>query len=528
MKGVAGSEGMARKVPRGPEEWGEVLIEPLWVYERTRKDMIMTYLGWGMIFLSVLWGFWIVGYLSEGPAHLLPGRLGFVLMGSGIFAIMGLIMLLSNAKTMPFRVYEAGFTKIQVPQFTGMRLHEVLVPKEHIKRVEVKSHTVSDAVHRHISINYEEGGGEKTQYVSHQVVDDPLSTLIALERIVPDRLDPSVYKFVGRQGEDPVIHPPGSMDSRLRFSKAFIWMMLISGFLLSVFSGALVSFHPERAWTSILMTGLVASLAPIMFVALTLFLAHLGHLWHVAVNVRREGDRLVLPEPGLFGRFVDARTYVPLKEVREVRLGLEKIFYHSLGRLLLTNGDRIEVPYNLFEELSGDPNFVRDGIVLTNTSAGTDAGPPVVAINFLKGTMWSFLMVLTALVTALIVYLNPGLSFPELFDDEAVLILQIVFLVIISVGFLLIMRKMMRDNQMTKEMMAMDKGIAMPHAPEAWKFIPAESVRTISVKKTFWGHRLDLETDKGTVALPISAYEVLEEGGWTIEDPTGILPRTRT
>jgi len=413
-------ETRARRVPRGPKEWGKVLYEPEWVLQRRHRESYIVHTGYALVVFGVVLVLWSLA--REG------GDLdAFVLLGPWwLFIVFGALLPIAGYKTMPFRVYQAGFTKFVVPLSRGLRGEEVLVPREAIRRVEIDSTMVENRLHRRIKISYIVGSQEEDLTVPFEQTEDPMGVLVALGAMVPDAVDPGVLDFVG--DEDPVVEMPGSVANAVAPYRYTLGLVAGMGVFLAVVLGSLMQASDPDSLTRLLLTVLTASSAS----ALTLVLGNALAIQSIELmanaDTRLVGDSIHMPEPFSNGLLLEVRPTVPLGEVVEVRRALDPMSMYHVGRVRLTNGETWNVPYQVFEGLSGRPGFEREGLALVNRGVGDVPGPPLAQVSMAKGVAWGVSLVLLTIGTTVVVTLHQGENpLAWLGSDEGIFFAQVVF-----------------------------------------------------------------------------------------------------
>jgi len=122
-------------IPRGPDEWGEVLFDEQEA-SRTSIDqdefidisIVIVLIGAFAMFLTTYGA--IEGYIVRSEAIVL-------MLLSVAFFVLGFFLILVAVMTMPLRIYEAGFTQYRVGFLDGLRRRETLVPRDKIMAVDI-------------------------------------------------------------------------------------------------------------------------------------------------------------------------------------------------------------------------------------------------------------------------------------------------------------------------------------------------------------------------------------------------------
>lgn len=483
----------------------------------------------GSMFLFVAW------MVIEGLSIYLRHGDTFFLATMSIMAvyagIMGLFMMRMDLKAMPFRVYERGFTTTSVPFLWGLVGRERLVPWDRLEYVEVKSNVASEMANRYIEIEYRGKKGQEKEVLSNQDVKDPLAVLMALYRTAPDKLDKGVYRYIGREGEEPVVDVP---LARTRMTRMQRWMSVVMGlgfglFIAVGFGSSMLAHFLEGGDVFWIDAPLVPGFI-IFMLMIGAFAARMGYERLVESEARLEHGALVLPRDRVTGLFLRHREAVPLTEVTEARRALDGLHYYHKARLVTTGGRTLDVGHGVFEELERHPAFERHGAVLRNRRATSGDGGPILELDFVKliAMAVALLMVATASAVAALRMeteeeVAPEDGAPSEMYDWFMLVLMAVYMAFLLAIFV----PRARRTRLAKDMLASDRGIHLPHAPARWRFVPSEEVERLWVKRWEFSYIIVLEAGGRRITLPLATHDKLREGGFRIEDEHGVLPVSR-
>ncbi len=445
------------------------------------------------------------------------------LVGIGVIVLLlGYFMFRMEARSMPFRIYQQGFTLDTVSLSQGLKREETLVTFHFLKTVKVDSTSFYGYTFRNLKLVYEdELLREQTLAPS---VDDNLAVMLAFRELVPDKLDKSLDPYVGPGAADEVFRAPFGERGKtghdnlniVMVSAMLVFTALMCGFFLSSMIDS-SGIH----WSIFIFPIAFTLVMAAVFLPMAMFIAEREFLTTTGEQARVQGDVVELPRPFLPLMFVRARRTIPISEVREVRRFLHSYTFGHTAKLVTVRDEVLDMDHGVFEELEKRPEFEREEFVIVNRSSALTPGPPVV--EKLKVRAWAIAFGLVLLVILSGLALGPsGSGFFDAWDVVQPIVIAIVFLVLLPLY--IVARVMIARREAVGEgLLASDKGLTLPAAQERFKWVPRNHVKSVRVEKDLLGHYLLLTTAQGQLRLPASSGEKLLAAGYMVDDPYGII-----
>jgi len=536
---VSGTGGLGRTIssrglPRGPPEWGEVLYEPEWV--RTRRFESLGLIFAGIVVASL--GIIMLCLFALGVAigNLAPWRWESVHQAISM-VFWGIVILLTGASSlwfgvsiviateleeMPFRVYEAGFTKRNVPAWQGLRRRESLVGWDRLRSVRVMAKTGGrEGLDRHIELVYDEGGEEPV--TERLKSDDPHAVLRAVGSHAPGALDASAMPFLakgaGRLPDVPLM--VRRRPSVLGWS--FIPVLLLMWFLFVPLLGMMLR---DEGWGSEAPAFILGGGAVIISLLLTSFIIIFGRMesgehyrWAVFARARLVGDAVVLPPRGPARFMLRARDEIPIGEVVEVRRFLDPDTLSQLAMLRTVTGEELEVRPGLLRAFARHPSFEMGDYAAVNMGALEVDGARVIRPKRERA------IALTTVPLLLLAYVVIG---PEVVMTEewgnASLIGTVLLGDIIVLFAMAYLRIIVRIHRRGVGMEASAEGITYPSVLGLRRSIPRERISDVSVRyRSLLGHHISVRTGLRRVTFPLDVNDRLVQAGFTVDDPEDVL-----
>ncbi len=513
-----------RPVPRGPVEWGDILYEEEWAKKRRWEDRGSVFLPAGVLFLSVL--FIILGLLLsivDHPAAFFVAFMGLLLL-LAIFPVLA-ILLVSEAKKMPLRVYERGFTKRSVPFADGVQRKEHLVPKRDITWLQLTSTGGGYGTLHHLKLKHRAPLGG-TEDFDHAWSDgDPF--VRAIVRILPGDVRRDAETFLDTQavrkarvpwpeetfvfGDWKVGHysAPISLLAVLLLTAA---MVVLLGPWSGADSAPLAS--PTGVMLMFVLSALIAALI-LVFVGPMAAERVRMELYHAGIL---RGGSVAFRVPSWTKLFLVSSGSIPLSDLAEVRHVNDEGHIGTQGALVTSSGEDLRVRTELVDELLRLPQFEGDGDVRRNRWAVVARRDPVVA-----GSKWrSFLTFLGLTAMGPLIgfslswlglgpmhFGSPGLCIPVVLMGTVVVVAALTALAFAAPAKA---QKIMRGMEVTEE------GIHLPNAPPHLQHIPKSKISSIVTGMDSLQAYTEVRTPEGDIKLPESASKELREKGYEVDD----------
>ncbi len=181
-----------RMVPRGPEDWGQLLYEEEWALERKLKNpaiflvlMITTITAGSMLFIAFFFSDQLA--LTSGSSLLL------LMLGLAI-GIISLLGINQQVRLRPFRIYETGVTRVVAPFDRGHLNMDFFIPIGAITSIDREPARKGDS---DIVIVFNVvGGAKETMRVDPELMRDPDEPLVVLNQLVGERLSKGLKRYI--------------------------------------------------------------------------------------------------------------------------------------------------------------------------------------------------------------------------------------------------------------------------------------------------------------------------------------------
>lgn len=186
-----------RMVPRGPEDWGELLYEEEWAVERKLKNpaiflvlMITTITAGSMLFIA---------FFGEDHLSLTSGSFILLMILGLAMGVISLLGINRQVRLRPFRIYETGVTRVVAPFDRGHLNIDFLIPIGAITSIDRKPARNGD---RDIVIVFNVvGGAKETMRVDPELMGDPDEPLVVLNQLIGERLSTGLKRYIAsREG----------------------------------------------------------------------------------------------------------------------------------------------------------------------------------------------------------------------------------------------------------------------------------------------------------------------------------------
>lgn len=493
-----------------PEGKGKLVYEEEWAKTRKFKDrshLVFGPLVMGMGVVLVLMG---IGLAILGGSNNPAGALLF-LTGIGAFVILlGFSLFRSEVKTMPFRVYENGFTLPSVPMNQGIKRIETFIDWSRLDSASLDSYSMYTAALRQIKFIYD---NDEELKLSVYYLTDPFVVMKALKRFVPEKMASNFNVYVGSEEERNIITKP----MPLKASKYKWGMPLLMGIFMLVMSGSVAPslvFDLSTILPFIMLMCIFGPVAALMFyLSFDLEKHSQKDLIHYEASATQAG--IEFPKT-LLGRVIrNIRTTIPYDEIKMVRMKLEPLFYSHEAEFETTGGERFWVPFKIYQKVSTFSEFELKGYDYVNKSTGSSRGP-IITTNKPRTALLIGLLSCTFFTG----FLFSGFPIDAIADFRYVCIL-LVFVILLPI-LLFSYWVMGKRNMTSRGIMASDKGIFLPNASEKFHYIPKNEVISVKIEKDLFGYYCLLNTVKGTQKLNQVAAENLISGGYRVENAQGL------
>jgi hypothetical protein len=516
---VIGKVAVPKGVPRGPPEWGELLYQPEWASKGKWNDASNIAIAVGLIILTL--GAGIAWFLLWALTGMDTALLGLIFFALGILALTcSLPFLWVEARIMPLRVYERGFTSGKEPFLKGISRRETLLPLERISRIEITTHGHGEQCFHSLKLIFEDTEG-RTRTVEEFMNNDN-SLGFALVRILPQAPAADLRRYIEEQDDARGMgrYPEETGQYRRSTGVGAVVAFLAMAVIIPAIVGLMVPSSGEDVHTFPLVGTLLLAvvMGSFLFPAAMMAVRTVeSTFYHEAVP---SGGSLLFDPPWWTVLLARVRASLPLSEVSELRrLSDPHIFGHQ-GELLLSSGIKLKVRPRLFDSLASLPQFEQDSDVLRNRWVVGNERHPLASPSFPR----AMAVLIGMLGIAAAVQYGTSWLASDSWVSFGLIAMWVIVAISCIVLVLLVVVVMAAERSLRRaaEGMGMtEEEITLPNAPESMRRIPRASVLSISMETGFVSVHTVLRTPGGSIKLPSDAAQRLKEKGYDVEDQAG-------
>jgi len=182
------------RIPRGPEDWGDLLYEEGWGRDHRFRSpaafivlLVMALISLILVIMAILGG--VLGGTTDGDV----GQMALFGIVMGIVSIYGLAQ---QIRLRPFRIYEAGVTRVVAPREKATWNSDLLIPKDAITSIEFRS-TITGYTGLEFGFNVE-GGRRERMHVNTDMMEEPDRPLIVLYDLMGEKMSADLKMYVSR------------------------------------------------------------------------------------------------------------------------------------------------------------------------------------------------------------------------------------------------------------------------------------------------------------------------------------------
>ena len=182
------------KIPRGPEDWGELLYEESWGREQRFRSPVafIILLIMAIIALTLL----ITAILGGVLSGAMGGNIGQMFLFGIVMGSVSLYGLVQQFRQRPFRIYEAGMTRVAAPREKATWNSDFLIPTDAITSIDFRS-SISGYTGLEFRFNVEGGRRERIQ-VNTDLMEEPDRPLIVLYELMGEKMSADLKMYVSR------------------------------------------------------------------------------------------------------------------------------------------------------------------------------------------------------------------------------------------------------------------------------------------------------------------------------------------
>jgi len=334
---------------------GRLLYVEEWAKKRRYKDPVTLLMSVTVICIGIL----LILLILLGIYGLL-----FAVVGAMVTA-MGYSLFRQNVTRMPFKIYEKGFTLPVVDFKKGLKREEAFVHWERLERVTLESTTYYGFGLKRIKFIY---NVDKSFILDE--LEDPFRVMKVLKKLVPYKMDSCFNIYVGPEGERGVVKSPVPL-------KPSPHKMLISYFM-GIYMVVMIGFGFGR---EVLEGGFIPIFILVLFSSIAFLMFWLSYVTEKRVfkdmiryRAKPRGDEVEVPSSAVSRFLRRVRRVIPYSEIKAVRLRLEPTFLSHEAEIETVGGERLRMPYTVYEKASHLEEFKRKGFDYVNTSPEKSRG----------------------------------------------------------------------------------------------------------------------------------------------------------
>ena len=493
---------------------GKLLYLEEWAKERKFKDRSDVIMGPVLILMGLM-------VVAIGLAGLTTGDMTVVLLFGGIgtvVSLMGFGMFKFEVQTMPFAVYESGFTLTTVPLKQGWQRQERFIPWTRLESVSLEETSMYNVAFRSMKLKY---GVDKEQELGYGSLTDPFEVMKLFKMYVPEKMNKAFTVYVGDENERKIINDPFHGKS----SKSDWVIPLGVVFFMSFITGSLLSdvVSGEKNQWSLLF------ILPVFLVPAAIFTyMSIGMLDRrtqrdlIEKKATFTSGGITIPKT-FFGKHIKhIRGTIPWKETKAVRMKLEPTFYYHEAEFETIASEKYRIPYKIYEKMGEKSDFHKEEWAYLNTTPSSSSAP----LERWNPRGLAVFIALLAVPAVVVAFTGAGEGFWD--QWEAVwsnVCIALIFGILLP--FYIFARwKMAQRARLGEDLFASSRGISIPNAPTKLRQVSPESFINARIEKDLYGLYCELSTTKGSIKLPQASAEMLIHAGYPVENAgdLGALP----
>jgi parallel beta-helix repeat protein len=426
---------------------------------------------------------------------------------------MGYSTLRSEITKMPFKLFSNGFTLTSVPFNQGFRRHESFVSLDRLKKASIESQSFYGVAVRKIKLVYDEN---RELNLDSKNFDDPFLVMKTLKKYVSEKMDGSFDMYLGDKKVKKIVKSPIPLKPRPYKGICTIFLTVF----IFIMAGAVL---PMVIFENFDIVGIFVVGIFLPSIGIFLFWIGLSLQDHtqkelIKYNTKASESGIIIPTY-FWGRLIKkTRKIIPYTDVRIVRMKVEPLFFAHEAELETVKGEKFRVPYDVYKVVSNRSEFVLKNFDYVNKDPGI-AGLPLIQWNKQGIAILSILIGSTFFIGSI---LNLSLFF-EHWESVQVVCIMIIFAVLLPILFYSRI-KIAGRARMGEGILATDKGIFLPNAPEKFRNISKKEFISASLEKDILSPYCELNTVKGEILLPMGASEKLIAGGYPVDNADDISP----
>ncbi|GEM_PF-3258857 len=476
---------------------GRMLYQPEWAEKKKFKDASNIIMGSIVIALGAILAlmFLYFGLKEENAAAAL-----MIFMGAFVMAL-GYTMVRTEARKMPFRIYESGITKPTVSFSRGLKRMEEIIPWADIRAVSINSSPFYSVQIKSIKIECDTEGDIELYYND---LDDPLTVMKLLKRFVPEKMSPEFNIYVGSREERALVKPPIDYMKKSSGTTLISFVLFpMLAFITALFLGP----DMRRNLIEIAVTGPIIVLFGIL-------MYHLGDREFTdSMSACEPTESGLKVKPTFFVKYLsDYPKLVPYSAIRTIRLKLEPLFFSHICEIELITGERYKSNMDVYLSAAEREEFVLRDFDLVNRKPAPAPDRKFFAKNPRKYTLFMILLTMPIMFILPLIVQSPEI--PEnSFRFFALLILGTIVPLWLYLHMVIAKR-----TRLSERLFADDRGIRIPDLPGKMNFIPRDEFITAQVGKDIYGYYCKIISRKGEVKLSQLARDKLLQAGYPVTD----------
>lgn len=455
----------------------------------------------------------LVGYaIATGAARDAGMAALMISMVLGLMFFIGFVMVAGELKRMPFRIYEGGFTLPEVSLAKGWRREEEFIPWSRLEKISLEEKLMMGISIRRITLRYD---GSKSLDLGYGILDEPFAVMKALHRTFPDKMDEKFRVYLGGDDERKVIRYP--LPARRERSWEWLMPVFLQLMIALTLAPAAWLLLTRGKWHTFALLGGFQIIMTLTFFWMLLFINNRAQLELVRAKSQATEAGVAIPRTLVSRLTTELPSVVPYSRIKSIRVVLEPLFFSHEAELETFAGDKLRVPYHVYEFAAGREEFRKEWFEYVNKSP-MGPGERLLRRSW-PGTLATLLLFCSPMA------IGPLLSIDLSGVMRIVQGLLLAAVVLVFLPLLYIALNVLQKRQKLAEgLVATVERITIQGAPAKFGTISREELLAARIGRDLWGIHVELETVGGRIKLAHSAAEKLMLAGYKVEGAEGLTP----
>jgi len=347
---------------------GGLLYEPQWAANRKMQGPSQFLIGLSAVILSFI----VDAFTFFSSSIDLLSQMIAILTSILLFLI-GSFLILLCLRTMPFRMYENGFTQTSVSPRSRILGLENIITYDSVILIQVKESVTNERLNRWIDVIFLIQGREVKLRLDNLKIDDPYKVIRIFNRMVPSVLDPGIHKYItleesgNAKDEDTVLIPERDL-MKIMLTNLFLFL---SPVVLLTIETVKIDVEPDvidLIFYIFLIVIITAVCVTSMYIARLISLDDLK-------RSKYSNDSIFINLHWLNRIFIDYRKRIDINEIKSIELGLDDFSFSPICMIHLLNGESLISSKSIYHNLKRLPLFKASNGTLSPRNDPSIKGP---------------------------------------------------------------------------------------------------------------------------------------------------------